>query len=152
MFSINEVSPANAVQAAELLYQLTGAKDDIVDVAEHIRKLNNNKAYHVIGVYAGETLVGLGSAIIFHNICPGLSPTMLIETVVIDKDFRRRGAGTMIVKHFEALAEDEGCRYITLNSEQNRTDAHAMYLKLGYVKDYSFQKIFNPDIDGTMRK
>lgn len=150
MYKVKEITPAAAREVTELLAQLTGVRDELIEVAEQIRIVDARDYCRLVGVYddgdgAGRP-VGLGVAVLFENICPSLSPTMLIETVVVDEAYRRQGIGTMIVRHFERIAGDAGCRYITLNSQKSRTPAHEMYKKLGYTQDYSFQKIKNPDI------
>lgn len=52
--------------------------------------------------------------------------------LAVDGRYRRRGAGTALVKAAEEWAVSRGIRQIRLNSGSSRTEAHEFYRRLGY--------------------
>ena len=55
--------------------------------------------------------------------------------------YRRRGIGRRLLERAEALAVENGTRYVGLASGLSREDAHGFYAHLGYQKtSYWFRK------------
>jgi predicted GNAT family acetyltransferase len=58
----------------------------------------------------------------------------LIEHVVTNKNFRRKGFGESIVKHSLNYAWENGCTEVMLLSGSQNENAHKMYEKIGFNK------------------
>lgn len=122
-----------------LLNQLTGLKDDSENILKMLNLLLQRKDYYIIVAYEDKA-VGLAMGIVCPNICYSLSPFMIIENVVVDFNYRRKGIGKALIEALEKWAIFNECKYITLSSQHSRTDAHRFYEALGYAHDDAFQK------------
>jgi GNAT superfamily N-acetyltransferase len=67
---------------------------------------------------------------------------MIIEDLIIDKNYQRRGIGTQLVKLAEKIALQRDCSNIELNSDLHRMETHQFWEALGYErKAYQFRKV-----------
>ena len=57
-----------------------------------------------------------------------------IETTIVDKNYRRLGIATKLIKECEKYAESLGCKVIELDSTTTREEAHKFYESNGYNK------------------
>jgi GNAT superfamily N-acetyltransferase len=107
--------PTPVGDLAARLASLTARSDDLVLVAEVDGE--------VLGwVHARETL-SLASA-----------PCALVTGLVVTTRARRMGLGRTLLEHVEGWARARGLGAVRLRSRVQRHDAHAFYLRLGYVE------------------
>lgn len=73
-----------------------------------------------------------------------------VSVLVVDEEYRNRGAGRFMMNHAEKLASGLGCIGTWLVSGFGREEeAHAFYRKLGYkINGYRFVKPFIIDESG----
>jgi len=55
-----------------------------------------------------------------------------IVTIVVDKKFRRKGYGTLLIKEMEKFARNKGMKIITLDASPDNIEALIFYLKNGF--------------------
>ena len=80
-------------------------------------------------------------AVIVPNITSFARPLCLIENVVTDERYRKRGLGKKLIEMAICKAKENGCYKVMLQSGIKRTQAHAFYEKLGF--DSSTKKAFD---------
>ena len=76
---------------------------------------------------------------------------VVIGGLVVDRNYRRKGVGRLLLQHAEAWAKEKGFSIVRLTSSITRAAAHKFYEQLGYAKiktQYSFMK----SIDGDERE
>ncbi|MGL1890821.1 MAG: GNAT family N-acetyltransferase [Spirochaetaceae bacterium] len=61
--------------------------------------------------------------------------------IVVDKDIRNKGIGSLLINKAEEYAKNESCVGIRANSGSSRISAHSFYRKSGFM-DESDQKKF----------
>jgi|ERR1035441_9426554 GNAT superfamily N-acetyltransferase len=61
--------------------------------------------------------------------------TSKIEDVVVDENYRNRGACTALIEAAHVYAQDRGSVHLQLQSEDHRTAAHRVYYKFGYESE-----------------
>lgn len=76
--------------------------------------------------------VGTFSIMIMPSLSHGGVPGAIVESVVVDKNCRRRGVGKAMMERAIRIAEDEGCYKIALSSGASRGEAHEFYESLGF--------------------
>jgi ribosomal protein S18 acetylase RimI-like enzyme len=69
-----------------------------------------------------------------------------IRMLAVDSSVRRSGAGEALVRECIARAVSGGRTEVVLHSTPWMTAAHALYLKLGFVRDDSLDWDVSPDI------
>ena len=57
---------------------------------------------------------------------------MVVEDLIIDKNHRRHGVGSALMRELEKYAVDHDCCQIIFVTEADRTEAHRFYKSLGY--------------------
>jgi GNAT superfamily N-acetyltransferase len=68
---------------------------------------------------------------------------VMIAGLVVDRNYRGRGVGRILMNTAEAWARTQGCSIVRLWSTSTRTRSHRFYERLGYVNvktQYSFAK------------
>jgi GNAT superfamily N-acetyltransferase len=68
---------------------------------------------------------------------------VVIGGLVVDKNFRRQGIGSLLMAQAEEWARSRGCSIVRLWSTSTRTASHRFYQDLGYTNiktQYSFAK------------
>jgi len=54
-----------------------------------------------------------------------------IVTIVVDKKYRKKGYGTLLMKEMEKFARNKGMKIITLGTSPDNVEALIFYLKNG---------------------
>ena len=71
--------------------------------------------------------------LIVPNLTHDGAPWALVENVVVDPQWRRRGVGKALLKHAVRVADDAGCYKLQLTSSNQRDGAHRFYEQLGFT-------------------
>ena len=58
----------------------------------------------------------------------------IVEDVIVDEKFRRRGIAEALLKHAVEVARDAGAGNISLSANPSREAAHRLYQKLGFSR------------------
>lgn len=70
--------------------------------------------------------------ILVPNLTHGGRPYIVGGNVVVDREWRRRGVATRLIKAAIELAHDFGCYKLRLVSHRERHDAHALYEHMAF--------------------
>lgn len=104
---------------------------------ERIRDYPDYQLY--LAEYDGR-LAGTFALLIMDNLGECGTPSGIVEDVVVEPEFQRRGVGRAMMQHALALCRQKGCYKMMLSSNLARTAAHAFYESLGFEKHgYSFR-------------
>lgn len=68
---------------------------------------------------------------------------MVLHTLVIDPDKKRKGLGKSFVKFYEEYAKNSGCKYLRLDTNEKNVNARGMYKKMGYREIGIVPCVFN---------
>ena len=75
-----------------------------------------------------------------------LTGAAAIRMLAVDRSVQRSGAGEALVRACVDRARGAGCTSLVLHSTPWMTGAHALYLKLGFVRDESLDWDVNPEV------
>jgi len=85
-------------------------------------------------------VVGTMVLLIVPNLSHGALPWAIIENVVIDGKYRRRGIGRLLMEYAIKQARKAGCYKVQLLSNKQRHEAHQFYQTLGFeTSAYGFR-------------
>ncbi len=85
-------------------------------------------------------LAGTFALLIMDNLGECGTPSGIVEDVVVEPGYRRRGVGRAMMEHALEICRQKGCYKMMLSSNLHRTGAHAFYESLGFEKHgYSFR-------------
>jgi L-amino acid N-acyltransferase YncA len=81
----------------------------------------------------GGEVAGTAVLLMVPNLSHAATPWALVENIIIDQRFRRRGLARMLLEHAVARARAAGCHRIEIMSDNSRQDAHRLYRSLGFT-------------------
>jgi L-amino acid N-acyltransferase YncA len=85
----------------------------------------------LVAEYEGE-VVGTVALYIIPNLSHGATPYALVENVVVNHKYRRKGIGKKLMEYTIVRAKQEGCHRIELCSSKRRKEAHRLYRSVGF--------------------
>ncbi len=95
--------------------------------------------YRMVVVLDGEHCAGLAGIWVATKIYSGKYLEM--DNVVVDKDYRSHGIGTLLTNYITQLALDEGCKTMMLDAYLENEKAHTFYERAGFIRrGYHFVK------------
>ncbi|HCA41159.1 MAG TPA: GNAT family N-acetyltransferase [Aminobacterium sp.] len=131
---IREAVTQDLGRILDLLKELDSESYISFEEAKHIWYKMEQYSYYKFFVALDDHkyVVGVFSLLVAENLGHSGSPFAVVGNVVVDKDYRHRGIGTMIMKRAMELAMEKGCYKLTLSSNIKREEAHDLYRKLGF--------------------
>ena len=84
----------------------------------------------------GGQLVGSAHVTVLGHIGRSLSRSAVVEAVVVDPAYRRKGVGAALMRAAAEAAREAGCYKLTLTSNLARTGAHRFYSRLGWKRSH----------------
>ncbi|MFN5249479.1 MAG: GNAT family N-acetyltransferase [Bacteroidia bacterium] len=88
--------------------------------------------YHLLGIFHGNTCIGMSGYWISHKLYCGkyLEP----DNVVMDSQWRGKGVGHILQQELERIAQQNECRVMMLDAYLENLDGHRFYESKGYEK------------------
>ena len=88
-------------------------------------------------------VVGSLALFIAPNLSHGARPWAIIENVIVDQQYRRRGEGRLLMEYAVSRAKEENCCRVGLSSDKSRQEAHQFYHAVGFeASAYGFRMYF----------
>jgi GNAT superfamily N-acetyltransferase len=92
---------------------------------------HNPRRELLVAEYEGE-VVGTVALFIIPNLSHSATPYALVENLVVNHQYRRKGIAKKLMEYTIARAKQEGCHRIELCSDRRRKEAHRLYRSLGF--------------------
>lgn len=141
---IKDFQKDDITKLKDLYDDLIGSTSDIQDLSKALEEIEGKQYYKLFCLYARDELIGTASLTKCFDLTGDCSYYYSMENFIIDKNYRGKGYGSILLKFLEEYVIKEGGRYINFTSSSKRTQAHAFYQKNGYTPDYvkGFKKVF----------
>ena len=117
---------------ARLYEQFWGEKSSLEKMQATFGRLSTDPNYIFLAATHEGQLIGSLTGIICEELYGECHPFMVVEDVIVDKQHRRKGIATALMKTLEEFASRRNCEYIIFVTESMRSDAHRFYESLGY--------------------
>jgi ribosomal protein S18 acetylase RimI-like enzyme len=127
----NEDLPA----LARLYVQFWNEESSLGRMEETFARLKEDPDYIFLVADVEDEIAGSLMGIICEELYRECRPFMVIEDVIVDREFREQGIGSALMREIEAYAVSRNCNYIIFVSERERIDAVPFYRSLGYAPD-----------------
>lgn len=132
-------------------------KDEIPDIIPLLARLGEHKVpesllrerlnemrdqnYECMGVFDDSKLIGMSG--MWFQTRHYAGPSVEIDHVYIDPEYRNSGLGTDFMNHIESYAKSKGCQAMELNTYVENYPSHKFYYNKGFVlRGYHFYKIY----------
>ncbi|HNW30054.1 MAG TPA: GNAT family N-acetyltransferase [Spirochaetota bacterium] len=133
MFIVTEITEGDLTGLAGLYEQLANKPVNRSAMKETFEKIRESGDYYLLGAKAeGNLLVGTAMAVVCHDMVKECRPFMILENFIVDRDWRRRGVGSLLMREAEAIGRERNCLFVQFCSSSFRTGAHAFYRESGY--------------------
>ncbi len=133
MVFIDEITRSDLQQLAKLYEQLANISIDPNGMKDTFEKIFASDDYYLFGARNGDgRLVGTIMGILCHDLVKECRPFMILENLVVDAEWHRKGIGSRLMEKVEAIARERNCIFIEFCSSSFRTGAHAFYKEAGY--------------------
>lgn len=133
-----------------LLYKQFWNEDSCVELMKKkFRELQKNPSYVFLSAIDGNHLMGSVFGIICEELYGECKPFLVLEDLVVDGRYRRKGVGRALMTEMEKIAVEHGCYQMLFITENDRTDTIAFYASLGFNPDT--HKGFKKPLKNKMR-
>ncbi|MGD9115803.1 MAG: GNAT family N-acetyltransferase [Dehalococcoidia bacterium] len=126
----------------ELYEALTGERHDLTrhETGPVFKELSAMAGHELLVAEEEGVVVGTMVFLIVPNFSHGALPWAIVENMVVDSGFRRRGIGRMLMDYAIARSREAGCYKLQLMSNVKRRDSHRFYKALGFkLSAYGFR-------------
>ncbi len=94
----------------------------------------NDKSHHIIICEIDNKIVSSCVCVIIPNLTHNQQPYAVIENVVTDKKYRKKGYATQCLDYAKEIAKKENCYKMMLMTGSRKRSTHRFYQKAGYNK------------------
>lgn len=128
--SIRTLAAGDMADAASLLTLLNPETPASV-IEERLHQiLADHSHYQLIGAYSDGELAGVAGGWIATKIWCGRY--LEIDNLVVSPAHRSSGIGSRLIQHLEAVAREESCNIVVLDSYSSNYPSHRLYHRLGF--------------------
>ena len=129
---IRDLHISDIERLSELYYQFWNEKSNTNKMKDKFVQLCNNDAYIFLCAIENEKLIGSVMGIICEELYGECKPFLLVEDMIVDSNYRKKGIGKALFAELEQSAIARGCTQIILVTEAERKDACAFYESVGF--------------------
>lgn len=102
------------------------------DIMKLWTKILQDKDYHIIVAQENKKIVSSCVCVIIHNLTHNQQSYALIENVVTDKQYRKRGLATQCLNYAKQIALKSNCYKLMLLTSSKMESTLNFYRKAGY--------------------
>ena len=131
---IREIKESDLKGLFELYTQLHGnpLPEETAELSVLCSKILNDENHHIIVAEKDGKIVSSCVCVIIPNLTHGQRPYALIENVVTDEAFRRRGLATACLDFAREISRKENCYKIMLMTGSKQESTLKFYERAGY--------------------
>jgi GNAT superfamily N-acetyltransferase len=100
------------------------------------RQIAADPRQHLLVADDDGRIVGTVHLIVIPHLSRSCKPSGLLESMVVDEAYRRKGVGAALLREAQRLALDAGCYKLALSSNLARGGAHRFYSRLGWKRTH----------------
>lgn len=134
---IREINESDFNGLFELYTQLHGnpIPENTAELTAHCRKILNDENHHIIVAEEDGKIVSSCVCVIVPNLTHGQRPYALIENVVTDEEYRRRGLAAACLDFAREIAVNANCYKMMLLTGSKEESTLRFYEKAGYNRN-----------------
>ena len=128
------------------LLELLGQMDDSMYAARRdagdasrlcvFREIAADPRQRLLVAETGGRIVGTVHLIVIPHFSRSCKPSALLESMVVDDAYRRKGVGAALLREVQRLAREAVCYKLALSSNLARRGAHRFYTRLGWKRTH----------------
>lgn len=127
---IERLNPKDLKVYKDLMDECFGTSNDL----EHYQKYQENHAYKIFVVKAGDTIIGSVTLYPIDLFTFDFQPCLMVFNVAVKTAYREKQIAKSLLAHSIEYAKKEGYRSITLTCLDDAYPAHRLYESIGFKK------------------
>ena len=118
----------------ELYEELTGERHDLSrhETQPVFAEISSMPGHELLVAEENGVVVGTMVLLVVPNLSHGARPWAIVENMVVDGKYLRKGIGRLLMEYAIARARKAGCYKVQLLSNKKRHQAHQFYQALGF--------------------
>ncbi len=110
------------------------------DVERVFDEIRNTPGHELLVAEENDSVIGSMVLLIVPNLSHGALPWAIIENMIVDNHYHRRGIGKLLIQYAIDRARKAGCYKMQLLSNKKRPEAHRFYEAFGFeISAYGFR-------------
>jgi GNAT superfamily N-acetyltransferase len=134
MATVRPATEQDITPILELYQELTGERNDLTryETGPTLAEIAAMPGHELLVAEEDGVVVGTMVLLVVPNLSHGALPWAMVENMVVDGKYRRRGIGRLLMEYAIARARQAGCYKVQLLSNKKRHQAHRFYRSLGF--------------------
>ncbi|MDX5475033.1 MAG: GNAT family N-acetyltransferase [Bacillaceae bacterium] len=129
---IREMIAEDISQLEQLYRQFWDETSCIETMSKQFNELHKNNSHLFISAIENNKLLGSVMGVICEELYGDCKPFLVLENMIVDKNYRNKGVGKALVSELEKIATQRGCSQVIFVTERDRVDAVKFYESVGY--------------------
>ena len=134
MATVRPATEKDITPILELYQELTGERNDLTryETGPTLAEIAAMPGHELLVAEEDGVVVGTMVLLVVPNLSHGALPWAMVENMVVEQKYRRRGIGRLLMEYAIARARQAGCYKVQLLSNKKRHQAHRFYRSLGF--------------------
>ena len=129
---IRQMIEEDIPQLEQLYRQFWGEESFIKTMKKQVNKLHKKDSHIFISAIENTKLIGSVMGVICEELYGDCKPFLVLENMIVDKSYREKGIGKVLISELEKIATKRDCSQVILVTERNRVEAVKFYESVGY--------------------
>lgn len=129
---IRNIEIGDMKSLSKLYYQFWEEESDIEKMERKFCELQNNKSYIFLCAVEKNRLIGSVMGVVCDELYGKCMPFLVVENMIVDSEYRRKGVGKLLFQELEKQAIDKGCVQVILVTDEARKYACGFYESIGF--------------------
>jgi len=130
--TIRDLQIEDIESLSKLYYLFWNEDSDKQKMKDKFNQLKDNGSYIFLCAEENSTLIGSLMGIICEELYGDCKPFLVVENMVVDSAYRKKGIGKALFVEVEKRAKSNGCTQIILVTEAERNGACGFYESIGF--------------------
>lgn len=136
------IKDLNSIEEMESAFPLVAQMYDKMSFEtykSYVQEMIDTNDYRMVAAYIGEKMVGVSGYWVFLMLYCGRY--LQASNLIVDKDLRSKGIGSMLLHYLENKALKLSCHKIVLDSYVENKKSHPLYFRENfYIRGFHFMK------------
>ncbi len=130
--TIREIKERDLNSLIKLYQEFWGETSNLKKMQNLYKTLINNPDYIILCAEIDNKVVGTAMGVICYELYGDCRPFMVMENLVTDKSYRKRGIAKSLLTELEIIGKKKNCGQVQFITDKNRNDAISFYTSMGF--------------------
>ena len=133
--NIRDIKENDLLQLSNLFYQFWEDISDVDKMKEQLQLIKEENNHIILVCEDDGKIIASVMGIVCRELYGDCRPFLVVENMIVDKEYRHQSIGTQLLTELEIKAKDRNCTQMILVTEKDRKDACAFYEKFGFSQN-----------------